>query len=396
MTVEETNNYSRYRWLLHILIVSYFLMGFIVRFSWPPLASVASQDLGMDMTAAGSYMSAFYIGYVLVQIPAGIFGDRFGGRGVILLALFIEGAASIGMTFIESYSVGFLLRIVAGLGAGMVYSACVRSIILLFPPKEQGLAFGVFYIAPVGGGVLLTNLLMPWLASFWTWREAFVVVGAMAFCLFAAAFFTLRDSGAENEEKDIFGGVKFILRNRALMLLCVAGFCQMWSQISFVSWGNSYLKTIGFSLVDSGLIMMVFGVGGCLGPLAAGLVCPRAPHPKWVIAFSLAAVLVTLPGFCFSTDIYSLMLSAGVVGFFFGAANTPINVIISLFAGKERSATASGVFGFIAQPGAIFGPLLIGFSIDLTGGYTGAWWMIAGGCALGSLLLAFIPHPARD
>jgi sugar phosphate permease len=395
MSGEATHGYSPYRWPLHILTVSYFLMGFIVRFAWPPLAGVAGLELGMDMTRVGSYMSAFYIGYVLMHIPAGVLGDRFGVRGMITIALAIEGIATIGMGFAGSYMAGFVWRLLAGLGAGMAYSACIRCVSCRFPPKEYGPAFGFLLIAPIGGGVLLPNLLMPWLAAIWEWRGAFVCIGIAALALACVALLVLRDMGSAGGG-DFFAGLRYILGKRVLIMLSLAGFCLMWSQISFVSWGNSYLKSIGFSLAGAGRIMTIFGIGGCIGPLLAGFLSDRMRNPKWIMILAFICLVPLVPWFGTLSGDTLLMPVAGLCGLLFGLANPPLITMIATFAGRQWSATAGGVSGCIFQCGAILGPLLAGYSIDKTQSHTTAWWIIAAGALVAIAILLPIPEPPRQ
>jgi len=371
-------------------------MGFIVRFAWPPLASVAGPELGMDMARVGSYMSAFYIGYVLIHIPAGVLGDRFGVRGVIALALFGEGITSIGMGMASSYGVGFVLRLLAGLSAGMIYASCVRCVSRWFPPREYGLAFSLLLIAPMGGGVLLPNLLMPWLAEMWAWRGAFVAVGIAALCLSLVAILVLRDMGSADKGQNFFAGLRYILGQRVLLMCSLAGFCLMWTQVSFVSWGNSYLRSINFSLSEAGLIMMVFGVGGCIGPLIASWLTERMLQPKRIMIAAFLLLIPLVPFFGSQTGMLALIFAAGLCGIILGVANPPPVMIITSFAGREWAATAGGVSGCIFQCGSILGPLLIGMSIDVTSSYTTGWWMMSAGALAGILALLPIPKPPRD
>ncbi|MDR2881537.1 MAG: MFS transporter [Azoarcus sp.] len=394
MSPQETIVYSPYRWLLHILTVSYFLMGFIVRFAWPPMDSVAGPELGMDMTRVGSYMSAFYIGYVLIQIPAGVLGDRFGVRGVIALALLGEGLTSIAMGMIDSYSMGFVLRLLAGLSAGMVYASCVRCVSRWFPPGEYGMAFAFLLLAPMGG-VLLANLIVPWLMGMWSWRGAFVAIGILALSLSLVSVLLLRDMGSADRGRNFFEGLRYVLSQRVLLMCSLSGFCHKWAQVSFVSWGNSYLRSIEFSPSKAGFIMMVFGIGGCIGTLISGWLGDRILHPKQIMIVALLLIIPLAPFFGSQTDMTTLMLAAGTCGVVMGIGNPPLVMIIASYAGRDWSATAGGVSGCIFQCGAIFGPLLIGMSIDVTNSYTTGWWMMSAGALVGLFFLLPVPKLQR-
>lgn len=44
-------------------------MAFVSRFAWPPLIPVIMPVMGINMTQAMTFITAFYIGCVITQIP---------------------------------------------------------------------------------------------------------------------------------------------------------------------------------------------------------------------------------------------------------------------------------------------------------------------------------------
>ena len=48
---------------------------------------VAMQELSLNKAEAGSFMSIFFLGYLLTQIPGGMLADRFGIRKILVLSL---------------------------------------------------------------------------------------------------------------------------------------------------------------------------------------------------------------------------------------------------------------------------------------------------------------------
>ena len=110
------------------VVWSAFLLSFVDRLTWPPIIPLASRDLGISAAQAGGYMTAFYIGYVMTQLPGGYLTDRFGYRKVLLTSFLVMGTFTAAMGLVENYAAGFLLRILAGMGSGAVFSAGVRAI----------------------------------------------------------------------------------------------------------------------------------------------------------------------------------------------------------------------------------------------------------------------------
>jgi ACS family hexuronate transporter-like MFS transporter len=384
------------KWMVLALSVGCYLMGFIVRFTWPPMIAVAAPDLGIDMARAGMYMSAFYIGYVLTHIPAGVLADRFGVRYLLFTAMLLEGISSLAMAHIGSFSPGFWLRIVGGLGAGTVYAACVRSVTTWFSAKERGMAFGIMMLSPTAG-VLLANQIVPYVVGRFAWQTAFSLVGWLAIGLAVLVLFTMKETGQRAEGKNFLEGLRFVFGHRDLMLMAFAGFALMWIQIGFISWGNTALKQFGYSLAQAGLAMTLFGVGGILGPMVSGFLADRTTNKKALVIAGYLAMIPLVLAFGHLNTFGILAAIACALGFLNGYANTFVPLLVSEYSGEEWAASAAGVTGSIFQIASILGPFVLGLSIDVTGSFTTVWWLLAvaplGGAAL--LLLMHKPAPKK-
>lgn len=380
------------KWLILCLTVSCYLMGFIVRFTWPPMIAVAAPDLGFDMARAGMFMSGFYIGYVLTHIPAGLLADRFGIRLLLCGAMLLEGLSSLGMAHITSFSPGFWLRLAGGLGAGAVYAAAVRSITTWFDARERGIAFGIMMLSPAAG-VLLANQLVPIVCRVFVWQTAFSIVGWWAILLGLLVFFSMKETGQRTAGQSFWEGLKFIVNHRDLMLMAFAGFCLMWIQIGFISWGNVALKKIGFSLAQAGFTMTLYGLGGLLGPVVSGFLVNRFKNKKWLLVFGYLLMIPLVLIFGNQNDFGVLTAIACGLGFLIGYANTFVPLIVSEYSGVQYAASAGGVTGTIFQVASIFGPLVMGYSVDLTGSFSSVWWLLAAGPVVGILLLLPLRMP---
>lgn len=64
--------------------------------------------------------------------------------------------------------------------------------------------------------------------------------------------------------------------------------------------------------------------------------------------------------------------------------------MVSEYAGEEWTASANGVTGCIFQSSSIFGPVLLGLSVDVSGSFTIVWWLLAVAPVVGIVLLKFL------
>ncbi|MFZ5646584.1 MAG: MFS transporter [Bacillota bacterium] len=377
----------RYRWVILALCAACFLFTFITRFTWPPLIPVVVPVLGMKMSQAGAFMSAFYIGYVITQIPAGVLADRFGVRLILAGSLILEGISTSALGYISTYEMGFNLRILSGLGAGAVFASCSRALMEWFPENERGRAFGVFLAAP-SGGILMTNLMVPPLNQALGWNGAFQAVGSLTIIAGVMVFLFMRSAEEiKGEDKSLLSGLKIFFSGRNLILTALAGFCLMWLELGMATWANAYIKKLGFSVTAAGQVMVFYGIGGVLAPLVSGFVSDLTGQRKWLIITAYLAVIPLTVIFGYQKDLTMLSVLGFVLGFCSYVANPQLTVLISQFAGKEWAATANGVSNFMFQLASLISPWLIGMVIDVTGNFSWVWFIMAAGPLLGLILM---------
>ncbi|MBC6438452.1 MAG: MFS transporter [Rhodobacteraceae bacterium] len=128
-----------------------------------------------------------------------------------------------------------------------------------------------------------------------------------------------------------------------------------------------YATSIGLSLGQISIFVASFYVGGLLMQYPIGWISDRVDR-RWLImlvsaAGAVAAVLAVISG-----GIFALILAAAfVVG---GMANPLYSLLLAYtndFLDHDQMAAAGGGLIFINGVGAIFGPLVVGLLMDVTG-----------------------------
>ncbi|HWR06488.1 MFS transporter [Sporomusa sp.] len=387
--------YSQYRWVIMALMFSSFVLTFLSRFAWPPLIPVVVPVLNMNMSQAGAYMTAFYMGYVITQVPAGMLADRFGVRTILGVSLVLEGISTWAMGSITSFDVGFTLRVVTGLGAGAIMSCCARALMEWFPAHERGTAFGLLLAAP-SGGLLLANYIVPALNLAFSWQGAFQGIGIATILLGILIYFMVKTSDEPKGEKSFFGGFKVFFTNRNIVLVAVAGFCLMWMELGLATWANAYIKKLGFSVKEAGMVLIWYSLGGLIAPVVSGWVSDKIGNRKNILlaAYAISAPLTIYFGA--QTTLPMLSMAGFVYGFCSYFANPHLSLMISEYAGKEWAATANGISNFIFQLASMIGPLVLGGVIDLSGSFSTVWYMMAAGPIVGILVLLPLRPPSAE
>jgi MFS transporter, DHA2 family, multidrug resistance protein len=163
------------------------------------ILSVALPTLATALHATESDLQWFSSGYLLVlaaaMLPAGLLGDRFGRKKVLLVSLFLFGVGSAACAYAPSPRAFIAARAVLGLaGAGIIVMA-LSALTVLFTEAERPRAVGVWAaanflalpIGPIFGGWLLTN--------YW-WGWVFLINVPVALVGLTAAFLLVPESRA--------------------------------------------------------------------------------------------------------------------------------------------------------------------------------------------------------
>jgi EmrB/QacA subfamily drug resistance transporter len=157
------------------------------------ILSVALPTLATALKATQTDLEWFQSGYLLVlaaaMLPAGLLGDRFGRKKVLLGSLVLFGIGSVACAFATTPAQFIAARTVLGLACSGLIVMALSALTVLFDEEERPKAVGVwaaanFLATPIGpilGGWLLTHYWWGWV---FLMNVPVVAVGLVAALLF--------------------------------------------------------------------------------------------------------------------------------------------------------------------------------------------------------------------
>lgn len=164
--------------VLALLCAMYFLF-FVNRVSISAAAPLIKADLKISNTQLGLAFSAFAIPYAVFQLIGGWIGDRLGPRLTLTICCAIVGIATALMGAASGIVSLVLLRFALGLGEGAGFPTATRAMANWTPQGSWGFAQGMVHsFGRIGNAV--TPPLMAGLVVFSTWRNSFVMLGAVS------------------------------------------------------------------------------------------------------------------------------------------------------------------------------------------------------------------------
>jgi ACS family glucarate transporter-like MFS transporter len=171
-----------------------------------------TQELGLSDEQFGWILSAFALGYALLQTPTGALADRFGPRRV-LTAVVTLWSLFTGLTA-AAWNFGSMLviRFLFGAGEAGAFPGMARAIFSWLPMKERGVATGVNF----AGGRLGAAFAMPVVAGMIQrlgWKEM-LVVDAVGFVWAAVWYWWFRDDPATHPYRTLRNGTTSLLHRQ--------------------------------------------------------------------------------------------------------------------------------------------------------------------------------------
>jgi ACS family D-galactonate transporter-like MFS transporter len=369
-------------------------------------APLLTKDLGLTAAQMGLVFSAFSWSYALLQIPGGIFLDRFGTRLTYLIAVVSWSACTALMGIVGSLNSLLLTRIGVGIFEAPCFPANSRILATWFPQQERARANSIYSFGQYCGLGFLSVPLF-WIAQHFGWRGLFFIVGGFGIAfgvawhlLYHEITTTLMANRAEVDYIEAGGGgeykgepVQFKWRHITALLGCrqvlgasLGQFGGNSTQVFFLTWFPTYLVTArGMTFIQAGFMTSLPYIGASAGVLVGGQISDMIL--KRTGSANLSRKLPIVGGMLLASTIvganYAPIGSNGLVILimsiaFFGQGMTNLGwTVVSDIAPKRVVGLTAGIFNFSANLAGIVTPLIIGVTFGLTGSFVGPLIYIA-------------------
>jgi len=359
------------RWLMLLVI---FLTRTSMGFQFQSIAALTSfvvPAFELSYAQVGLLMGLFMLPGVIIALPGGLLGQRFGSLRVVIggLGLMIVGG------MIVSYSGGLhsaaLGRAIGGVGGVLVNIMLARMVAGWFRERELQTAMGLMLSAWPFGMALALVILGP-LAAATSWRIAeyvTVVAAGLALALIVLAYkeapaaHGAPTGGASPEPAKFHLGVPG--RVWALAVSAGIGWALLNASVIVVaSFAPSFLMSRGASVGEAGGITgLALWISIISVPLG-GLVADRVKKPRLLIVVGCVATAVTIACAARAPWPALWLVASGIL------LGLPPGIMMALLpraVRPEHLATALGVFYALFYLGMAVSQTIAGALRDVTG-----------------------------
>lgn len=353
---------------------------FVERFAIPP-------------ARVGDIVSAAIVGSIFTQLPGGYLLDRFDNRWLIAPAVGLYVAVILVIQVVEAFTPFLVLRLLAGVVGGFVFTAGANVVGEVFDGGRQSFATGLFMTSPPVSFVL-AHVSSPLLGTatgplrVFLFHAAIAVLGLSLFWVGASR--PIRSAGTPSPTD-----VASALGNRSVWLLSASVFSAYALYIFLNTWLPTYgTEVLSLSLGAAGIVAALVPLVGIVARIAGGSLSTRlGGRRRPVLGGGLLtglALLVAIP----LVDEFLLFVVLLAVGAFTVQLGTGVYyVFIRELSTPGTEGTSLTVMTTIGFTGSFVAPIAGGWLIE-----TYSWTVAFGTFAAVGLLgvLALVPLSEVD
>lgn len=384
---------------------------------------------GWTTTLQGAVMSAFFLGYLILQIPAGYLSDRFGGKwvlglGVIFWSLFTlltPAAAMLGISAL------LVCRFLMGVAESVTWPSIYALYSQWIHPDRRASAVGLMN-SGIAGGSVIALICTPWLISVWSWQGAFYLYGLLGVVWFIFWVYSAQSRPSPLPEwqstvalapqltpaapplvaadEQIYPRltIRRMLHSRAVWAIAIAHISINWSLYLILSWFPTFVnREMGVDLQTAGLLALAPTVISLVMAPAAGRLFDRLVAKGYnrrtirrvmqSVAFAgitLAMLTVTL------TD--SLMVSVAVITLSnaLGAFSIGGFATNHLDVAPNQAGLLMGVTNTLAAVSSGASVFVSGWIQDVSGGWDAVFYLAALVSVAGAFVYSLLAGVDRE
>lgn len=381
---------DRYKWGLLVLLWIAFFLHQGDRQIYNSIIPLIKTGLGLSDVQLGLVGSVFTLVYGLLVPLAGLAGDFFPRKRVIMASLLIF---SLG-TLLSGVSTGLVMFIIfrsmaTGGGEAFFYPAAV-SLLAQFHEKTRAQALGILQTA-LYTGITVSALIAGYIGDHFGWRAAFFTFGGAGLVwsvvvgrLVRATPHAVAAAGTARVAMPWAAALAAILGRPTAWLLALASGSMVYVNNGYVTWTPTFLhERFGLSLAQAGFYAMFFhNAAAFLGVLIGGRITdPLAGRSRYTRMAAVFLGLVLAAPFIFwigrAGSAGACYLALAGFGLFRGIYDSNLFAALYDVVEPRLRATATGLMLSFAFVVSSFAPTVLGWMktrVGLAAGLSSLGW----------------------
>ena len=404
--------FAKAAWRLIPFMILLYVVSFLDRVNVGFAALTMNHDLGFTPEIYGFGAGIFFFGYFLFEVPSNVIMERVGARLWMCRIVLTWGIVSMATAFVRGPIEFYVVRFLLGLAEAGFFPGMVLYLTYWFPSTMRARFIALFLagvpLASVVGGPVSGFILgMENVSGLHGWQWLFLIEGAPACLLAFVILFMLPDrpataswlSAEEKNEIETRLAAEPVRDHHALMpmfadprvwLLAIPDFGIVLALYGIGLWLPQIVKGMGFSNIETGFVVAIPYIASMIGMVAWGYSSDlRNERPGHVAIAALLAAAGLIAAAMLGESVGAIVaLTVAAIGIY--AALSVFWTLPPSFLGGTAAAGGIALINSISNLGGFFGPYLMGWLKQSTGGYATGMLVLAGGLVLAAGLVMVI------
>jgi nitrate/nitrite transporter NarK len=329
-----------------------------------PILPLLQESYSVSNARMGILVTALILSHSFVQVPAGVVVDQIGVRWSFTLALLLGFLGNVLCIFNPAYGFILTMRILTGLGTGLLFVAGIKYATVHTRPSRQVLVQSVFGCL-INTGSAIAFLTSPILIVY-SWKLIYLFTSSFFLLPMLAVLFwgddPLDDQGTAPQP------LRSVLTVGPLWALGLSHAIFFGGMITIGTWISSYfLTSMGavFWLHLGGLFgALIIGISA-LGRFLGGVVTVWI-KPRHIIQSALFVLAICYALLGPSKELGLVLTLFGVAALMNSITFGSVFSLAYQIMPPQSAGTAIGLVNFIASMGALIFPIVFGYLIDIT------------------------------
>ena len=231
-----------------------FFISTLLRAITATLTPVLTNEFDLSAGNLGLLAGGYFIGFSLMQIPAGLLLDKYGPKKVIPYLLLIALVGTISFAFAKNFTGLFISRIFIGVGVSACLMGPLTGYRVWFEEKYQQRA-NSWMLMVLSIGFLASTLPVQILLPLIGWRSIFFLIGALILIsiILLSVFIPSWEIKSPVESKNISEGLLDVWKDKFFIsLIPLAFFNYAGVQAIQTLWAGPWMLNVaGYSPLES-------------------------------------------------------------------------------------------------------------------------------------------------
>lgn len=354
-----------------VLSGTVFLVMIGISIITPALPQYAT-ELGASAFLVGVLVGALPATRVLLDLPSGAFGDRFGNRFMMRLGLGIIATTSLLAYVAFDYWVLLAVRAAEGIGSAFYVTSSLAALARHVPAERRGRYMGIYVNALLIGqviGPVIGGFVVLW----WGLRAPFGVYSGLALVgilLITVGFQPTPRAEGPSARVD-FAAVRRLLRDRSYILVNIGTMGTFFIRSGLITTVIPLYIYYNWSAVDrttaatfTGVLITTNALASLFTLYPSGWIADRVGRKIPFVTSLLLAGIVS-PFLFFTTDLGTAIPIMFVYGLVLGL-HGPLAAWATDLTPPEIMGTSMGLYRTLGDLGFLLGPVLLGAVLQLT------------------------------